>query len=528
MIRIYKSAGLAFIFLLILGFRHSSEIVIKNGWIVSGNRVIIGNGQRTDYWGGYKQCQGNPEWIHNYKTYTAITRNIPGKTGPCLTEDLDRLTSNMLKYGYPAFMHNYGLWYDRRRDCHDESMRTTPPEGPFHEMPWGRSDVPGAWDGGNRYDLLKYNPWYFNRIREFARQCDQKGALFIYQFYNQHHILESPCHYVDFPWRPVNCIQITGLPDLKPVNDLTVYNRFYDITDSVRRNIHRAYIRKCLDGLSDFSHVIFEVSREYTGPLSFTRFWLETIRQWEKEKNKSVLVSLGATKDVQDAILADPELSEEVDVINLAYWWYKADGTVNAPSGGKGIPGRYADGTLWAKETSAHQIYRQVSECRLKYPGKAIIHAFEGSREQSLAFMMGGGSILIRYLKYPDSPPPANPWDPPANYIRPENSVLILPFYNFIRNEIGKSFQDMTILNLVSHPDRNWCLGNRKSSMLVYASQGGDLEINLKDYRGKKFRITWVNPSNGEKIAAKPGSINGGGIVSLAAPDTRDWLLWMH
>jgi len=51
------------------------ELSIRNGWITFNNKVIMGNGQRTDYWGGYKECQGNLLWINSYKTYTAITRN---------------------------------------------------------------------------------------------------------------------------------------------------------------------------------------------------------------------------------------------------------------------------------------------------------------------------------------------------------------------------------------------------------------------------------------------------------------------
>jgi len=127
--------GLLFILFSLLGSSKDHGLIINKGWITYDNRVIIGNGQRTDYWGGYKGCQGNPEWIHNYKTYTAITRNDAGNYGPCRTEELDLLTENMIRYGYPAFVHSYGLWYDRRRDCHDESQRNSPPAGPQSGRP---------------------------------------------------------------------------------------------------------------------------------------------------------------------------------------------------------------------------------------------------------------------------------------------------------------------------------------------------------------------------------------------------------
>ena len=37
-----------------------------------------------------------------------------------------------------------------------------------------------------------------------------------------------------------------------------------------------------------------------------SQFWLDTIAEWQKETGKKVLVGLSCTKDVQDAILADP------------------------------------------------------------------------------------------------------------------------------------------------------------------------------------------------------------------------------
>jgi len=126
-----------------------------NGWITYNNKVIWGNGQRTNYWGGYRECV-NKSWINNYQSYPAITRNDPGGFGPCKTEDLDKFTDAMMQYGCPAFQHHYGLWYDRRRDCHDITRRDSPPVSPFFEQPWARSNTEGAWDGGYKYDLLTY------------------------------------------------------------------------------------------------------------------------------------------------------------------------------------------------------------------------------------------------------------------------------------------------------------------------------------------------------------------------------------
>jgi hypothetical protein len=62
--------------------------------------------------------------------------------------------------------HNYGLWYDRRRDDHERIRRM---DGevwtPFYELPFARSGQGLAWDGLSKYDLTKYNLWYWDRLK---------------------------------------------------------------------------------------------------------------------------------------------------------------------------------------------------------------------------------------------------------------------------------------------------------------------------------------------------------------------------
>ena len=98
-------------------------------------------------------------------------------------------------------------------------------------------------------------------------------------------------------------------------------DQFYDVTNAARRALHRAYIRKCLENFATNANVIQFTSAEFTGPLSFMQFWLDTIGEWQRETGRRALVALSCTKDVQDAILADPQRSAVVDVVDFRYWW---------------------------------------------------------------------------------------------------------------------------------------------------------------------------------------------------------------
>ncbi len=478
--------------------RRSRGLTLENGWFVHGDRVVWGYAQHNGWWRPGQRAN--------------ITRRAPGTIGPNRTEDLDKLTDNMLRHGYPGFEHNFGLWYDRRRDQHDTAHRkdanVVPP---FLEQPWARGESGTAWDGLAKYDLTRYNHWYFDRLRAFASHCDRKGTILFHNFYMQHALLETDAHYVDFPWRPANCLQKTDLPDRNPAA-----NVFYDVTHPLRRELHRAYIRKCLDELGSHTNVVHLLSQEYTGPASFARFWLEVIDEWQREKGKRILVGLGGTKDVLDELAGDPRVS----VLDLRYWWYQPDGSLYAPKGGTQVAGRYVSGTAAARTTPL-SIHRQVREYRMRYPGKGLIHQINASRQQTWAFLTGGGSMLMRYLEYTDG-------RDPADYEGPADSAIVQPAYDFINKRLSHHLQRMAPQDsMVSNPENNFCLGDKGNTYLVYLMAGGTVELDLKAVSGE-FKAQWFDPRNGTLRDAAPNAIvKGGRTAAFTAPTTDDWVLWL-
>lgn len=479
--------------------------MLRNGWFVHRGRAIWGYAHHNGWWGGYRKEAG---WWTRYRPRSNITRNWPGRVGPNRTEDLDALTDSMIRYGFPGYEHNYGLWYDRRRDAHDTERRTDAAAvPPFLEQPWARPGPAAAWDGLPKYDLTRFNEWYFDRLRTFARLCDGKGAILFHNFYMQHALLEQQAHYADFPWRPVNCIQPTGMPDQFPAA-----NAFYDVSVADRRQLHTAYIRKCLDVLGSFTNVVHLVSEEYTGPRSFLEFWLDTIEAWQLEAGRHVTVGLGATRDVLDAVAADPR----VQVLDLRYWWYEADGEPHAPPGGQEVPGRYTGGSA---ATTPQMIYRQVREYRDRFGDKGIVHSLAASREQTWAFLMAGGSLLICRMEYGG--------EEPAEYIAPVRSAIIQPTYDFIRGYLAEELPQMRPLDgIADGPTATWCLGEPGRTYLVYALRGGEIRLDLSAAAGQ-YRAQWFDPRTGEITDAADGIVSGGSVATFAAPDDQDWALWL-
>ena len=491
--------------------RDSLYLETSNGWYIQEGKVISGYARsNNEVWGGFR---GRPTgWWTDVAFGPSLIRNDPGQVGPNRTEDLDKLTDNMLQYGYPGFEHTPPLWYDRRRDAHDLDQRTDGNTvGPFLEMPWARSSQGQAWDGLPLYDLTKFNPWYFARLREFAEHCDGKGCVLFFHFYNQHNLLETQAHYVDYPWRPVNCIQATDLPDTIPAA-----NVFYDVTHPLRRQLHRQYIGHCLDNLKHQRNVVFLTGEEYTGPVAFTRFWFETILEWERESGRTVHIGLGATKDVVDSMLRDPRYGPRIGTIDMRYWYYTNDDKMFAPPGGHEVPGRYIEAS---PGMTPLQVYRQVREYRNQYPDKAIIHNISADQKQTMAFLMAGGSMLVRTLEAVA--------EYPARYESPLGCENIMTFYQTIRTHLANAFPRMRPLDVVDHPELGvWCLGDPAKVYVIYMLEGRPFRLDLSEAPGA-FDVKWIGMRLGKVFDAFGGTLEGGRVHDLRGLDWRQWMLWL-
>jgi hypothetical protein len=370
----------------------AAPLTIENGRFVRNHQIQTGGVHRINYWSGNLR----PSYL-NRVARPHLTRFVPGRTGTGLTDDIDAVVQWMKQFGIIAIDHNYGLWYERRRDDHERIRRMNSDVwAPFYEQPFARSGQGTAYDGLSKYDLTQYNDWYWSRLKQFADAADENGLVLLHQNYFQHNIIEAGAHWADSPWRPANNINNTAFPE--PPNyagDKRIFmaEQFYDVTHPARRNLHRAYIRQCLENFKDNHSVIQLISAEFTGPLHFVQFWIDVIAEWEKETGLHPLIALSATKDVQDAILEDPVRSKTVDIIDIRYWMYRADGTLYAPQGGLNLAPRQHARLTAPGRVSSESVYRAVNEYRTRYPDKVVLYYSEGYPQYGQAVFDAGGSF---------------------------------------------------------------------------------------------------------------------------------------
>ena len=460
------------------------KISITNGWLVCDGKLLIGSTMGINWWRGNMR----PSEAQNYGVQ--LTRFAPGRDGFGFTDDLDAIADSMQSNHVAALDHHYGLWYDRRREDHERVRRVTGDVwAPFYEQPFARSGQGAAWDGLSKYDLTKFNPWYWSRLESFAELCDERGLVLFNENYFQHNILEDGAHWVDGPWRSSNNINNTGFqePPFEIEKRTVMAPQFYDVTNSVRRALLENYIRQNLNNFTNNANVIQFTSAEFTGPLAFEQFWLDTIGDWERETGSRPLIALAATKNVQDAILADVKRAAVVDIICFRYWW-QTDKGVFAPEGGQNLSPRQWERQWKGGPPSDENLAAMTAEYRQKFSGKVIIASGEDVtiNRGAWAFLCAGGSMpnlpATTDAKLLAAIPRMMPWRADA-----DKKIFVL-----------------------HEPEKQ---------ILVYAGSGG-AELDLSTESGL-FRVNTVNPKTGEVTVG--GTIQAGVLVKL--PDAP--VIWL-
>ena len=368
-----------------------TSYTITNAHLTADGMLLTGNQYNIPWWSG--RVKDN---FVEKEAKPAITRFVPGREDTGWTDRIEAVVDFLADHHYASLDHNYGLWYDLRRTDHERVRRADGDVwAPFYEQPFSRSGEGTAWDGLSRYDLTKPNRWYWSRLNEFATKAANRQILLFHEHYFQHNILEAGAHWVDCPWRPVNNINGTGFPEPVPfAGDKRIFlaEQFYNEQDPVLRPLHRQYMRMCLDQLKDQPNVVHLISAEYTGPYHFTKFWLETIAEWEAETGHHPLIALSCTRDVQDSLLADPDLNKVVDLIDIRYWHYNTEG-LWAPEGGKNMAPRQWMRQMKVGKTGFNEAYRAVREMRDRYPDKAVTFFAQQFPDYGWAILLAGGSL---------------------------------------------------------------------------------------------------------------------------------------
>ena len=178
-------------------------------------------------------------------------------------------------------------------------------------MPWKRASGRGKGpDGLDKFDLDRWNPAYFARLKDYVQKCTEHGVICeIVLFCNPY--LEK--QYAWFPCNKTGNINGVG-------NDLDDRQQFMTLESPTVVAFQERFVRKVVKELNEFDNVYYEICNEPTFPKEWTRrgeLWhahvADTIRQVEKNLPNQHLIAANLPNN--EAIANNPD----IDILNYHY-----------------------------------------------------------------------------------------------------------------------------------------------------------------------------------------------------------------
>jgi hypothetical protein len=187
--------------------------------------------------------------------------------------------------------HNFiRLW------THEQPQWAPAREGPvayLSPQPWVRSGPGKALDGLPRFDLERFNPAYFQRLRARVLAAEARGIYVSVMLFEgwQLQFSRPPFNWRTHPFNENN--NINGIDgdvngDGRGIEVHTLANRA--VTE-----IQRAYVRKVVDTVSDLDNVLFEIANESGGYSTAWQYSMIDLIKTHQERNGQTRHPVGMT-----------------------------------------------------------------------------------------------------------------------------------------------------------------------------------------------------------------------------------------
>lgn len=162
----------------------------------------------------------------------------------------------------------------------------------FAPVAYNRSNVPGANDGGNKFDLRSFNPVFFERLHQRVSQAGDRGIYVSVMLFNGGSIgnrrWKNPKGQNPFRSNVFNATNNINGIDGDPNHDGQGWETHVAGATPGVWEYQKAYLRKLLDTLNDLDNVLYEVSNE--DPDASMQQWqydvINYVHQYEKTKPK--------------------------------------------------------------------------------------------------------------------------------------------------------------------------------------------------------------------------------------------------
>jgi hypothetical protein len=401
-----------------------------------------------------------------------------------------------------AHHHNFTLlWMEELPTFRKlPSTASNPPDITVTPFPWQRTGPGNATDGKLKFDLTKFNPEYFERLRDRVRQLDAAGIYAGVYFFTAEFL-----HAFRFPG---DGCPFTGSNNVNGIDDGGGVGAVAMTAPNAITALHDAYVKKVIDTVNDLPNVLWVASEE--APKE-SAWWnshiIATARAYEAGKPFQHPIGYGTLQGCNaatDAIL----LNSDAD------WIAPATRISLTRSCGSGHPAckvniNDSDHSYWEIWKASPQVNRNYFW---------------------INFTQGDQTIFMDpyVLYYPRQN--RNLCPSPVHGI----SAVPDPRWDQVRDTMGYIRDYAERMNLAATAP----LGNLSSTghvlantngahaeFLVYAPHGGSFTVDLSGNDGS-FTTEWMNPATGAKIAE--ANTSGGATKIFTPPFSGDAALYLR
>ncbi len=380
------------------------------------------------------------------------------------------------------------------------STAGSPPDFSVTPFPWQRTGPGNASDGKLKFDLTKFNPVYFDRLRSRVRQLDEAGIYAGVDFFCGGLLHSFRFAGDGYPFSASN--NVNGIDGGNGVESETM-----SAPDAITA-IQDTYVRKMIDTLNDLPNVLWLVSVE--APRD-SKWWnshlIATARDYEAGKPLQHPIGY--------AVLQDCNAASDAVILNSAADWI-APGARIAPTRGCGSGHPACKVIINDSDHSYYGIWKDTAQANRNF---FWINFTQG--DQTL-FM---DPYVVYYPRQNRNLCPS-----------PVHGISSVPDkrWDQVRDTMGYIRDYADRMNLAataplgSLSSTGHVLANTNGAnaeYLVYAPSGGSFSVDLSGHGGP-FTVEWMNPATGAKIAG--GKAGGGATTTFNPPFSGDAVLYLR
>jgi cephalosporin-C deacetylase-like acetyl esterase len=464
---------------------------------VDGIRGPLTQSENPNY---FKDANGNVLILNGSQTWNTL--QDWGSNGAPQALDFHAFVQFLTKH-----QHNFTLLWSAElpKFCHFPSVASGPPNVTVTPLPWLRTGPGRATDGGLKFDLRKFNPSYFDRLRARVEALYHANIyagvylftgefLNIFRCSNDGYPFTGPNNVngVDDGYRG-NSKQGIGAVTMTALNDIT---KFQDL-----------YVEKVIDILNDLPNVLWIVSEE--APPNST-WWndhqIAHIRAYESQKPYQHPIGYATPIDTPDSVVYNSD----------ADWVAPLTRISPVSTCGRGKPACKVN-----VNDSDHSYFGMWNETA------------EQNRNFEWQNFMNGNQVMFMdpYVVY-------YPREKRNLCVSPKNLICSSPDrrYENFRDNLGYILQYSRKLALGRvRPQKRlsstgYCLAQTPSNgaeYLIYSSSGGPFTVDLSAMSAsRRLKVEWFNPSTGATLDA-PAISAGSPSQSFTPPFVGDAVLYV-